>query len=157
MPPFFPSVTYSKDTESGPKHFVNFEEDDLENILNLDLSNSIFEDLDEIYLKETTNGTNHLLNRSNEDNKISTDIVKQIESILSDFQSSESKSVGFYVLLVLYAIIIFIGISGNGTVLVAVLCKKSMRTPHNLFIAALAVSGKIYFLGPVYTFCSIHI
>ena len=136
-------VTYSKDSESGSKYFLNFEKGDIEDILDLDLSNSIFEDVGKPYVKEATNVTNHLLNRSYEDITINTDIVKQIESILSDFESSESKSVGFYVLLILYAIIIFIGISGNCTVLVAILCKKSMRTPHNLFIAALAVSGKI--------------
>ena len=140
MPPI---VTYSKDSESDSRYFLNFEKDDLKNILDLDLSNLVFEDVSEPYLKEATNVTDHLLNRSYEDIAINTDIVKQIESILSDFESSESKSVGFYVLLVLYAIIIFIGISGNCTVLVAIFCKKSMRTPHNLFIAALAVSGKI--------------
>ena len=68
----------------------------------------------------------------------------EIDEILSGLDKSEVKSVGYYVLLILYTIIIFIGVSGNVTVLMAIFCKKSMRTPHNFFIAALAVSGKIH-------------
>ena len=69
----------------------------------------------------------------------------EIDEILSGLDKSEVKSIGYYVLLILYTIIIFIGVSGNVTVLMAIFCKKSMRTPHNFFIAALAVSGKMHF------------
>ena len=68
----------------------------------------------------------------------------EIDEILSGLDKSEVKSIGYYVLLILYTIIIFIGVSGNVTVLMAIFCKKSMRTPHNFFIAVLAVSGKIH-------------
>ena len=67
----------------------------------------------------------------------------EIDEILSDLEASDVKSPGYYVLLILYILIIIIGITGNVTVLMAIFCKKSMRTPHNLFIAALAVSGKV--------------
>ena len=70
----------------------------------------------------------------------------EIENILSGLETVQVKSIGYYVLLILYTIIIFIGILGNITVLMAILCKKSMRTPHNFFIAALAVSGKMKYL-----------
>ena len=70
-------------------------------------------------------------------------VSNEINEILSDLELSEVKSLGYYVLLILYTIIIFIGISGNVTVLMAIFCKRSMRTPHNFFIAALAVSGML--------------
>ena len=69
-------------------------------------------------------------------------LFKQVEHILSDLESPNVTSPGLYLLCIVYIIVIVVGISGNITVLIAILWKRSMRTPHNLFIAALAVSGK---------------
>ena len=70
-------------------------------------------------------------------------LFEQVEHILSDLESPKVTSPGLYLLFIVYLIVILVGISGNITVLIAILWKRSMRTPHNLFIAALAVSGKI--------------
>ena len=71
-------------------------------------------------------------------------LFEQVEHILSDLESSnDTSSPGLYLLFIVYLIVIIVGVSGNITVLIAILWKRSMRTPHNLFIAALAVSGKI--------------
>ena len=67
-----------------------------------------------------------------------------MEHILSDLESPKVTSPGLYLLFIVYLTVILVGISGNITVLIAILWKRSMRTPHNLFIAALAVSGNIY-------------
>ena len=69
-------------------------------------------------------------------------LFEQVEHILSDLESPNVTSPGFHLLFIVYLIVILVGISGNITVLIAILWKRSMRTPHNLFIAALAVSGK---------------
>ena len=69
-------------------------------------------------------------------------LFEQVEHILSDLESPNVTSPGLYLLFIVYLIVIVVGISGNITVLIAILWKRSMRTPHNLFIAALAVSGK---------------
>ena len=71
-------------------------------------------------------------------------LFEQVEHILSDLESPNVTSPGLYLLFIVYLIVILVGISGNITVLIAILWKRSMRTPHNLFIAALAVSGNIY-------------
>ena len=69
-------------------------------------------------------------------------LFEQVEHILSDLESPNVTSPGLYLLFIVYLIVIVVGISGNITVLIAILWKRSMRTPHNLFIAALAGSGK---------------
>ena len=69
-----------------------------------------------------------------------------IQELVHDMLLGNSQfegSFGYYLLLVLYIVVICVGVSGNVTVIIAVLWKKSMQTPHNLFIAALAVSGNI--------------
>ena len=70
-------------------------------------------------------------------------LFEQVEHILSDLESPNvTSSPGLYLLFIVYLIVIIVGVSGNVTVLISILWKRSMRTPHNLFIAALAVSGK---------------
>ena len=83
-----------------------------------------------------------VLNNS-QNNGINSNLFEQVEHILSDIESPNVTSPGLYLLFIVYLIVIVVGISGNITVLIAILWKRSMRTPHNLFIAALAVSGKI--------------
>ena len=82
-----------------------------------------------------------VLNNS-QNNEINYNLFEQVEHILSDLDSPNATSPGLYLLFIVYLIVIAVGISGNITVLIAILWKRSMRTPHNLFIAALAVSGK---------------
>ena len=60
-----------------------------------------------------------------------------MKKMVSHFQLSRES---FWSLLVIYILAILVGIFGNGLVLVAVLWRPSMRTPHNFFIAALALS-----------------
>ena len=84
-----------------------------------------------------------VLNNS-QNNEINYNLFEQVEHILSDLESPNATSPGLYLLFIVYLIVIVVGISGNITVLIAILWKRSMRTPHNLFIAALAVSGNIY-------------
>ena len=79
-----------------------------------------------------------------QNNGINYNLFEQVEHILSDLESPNvTSSPGLYLLFIVYSIVIVVGISGNITVLIAILWKRSMRTPHNLFIAALAVSGNI--------------
>ena len=108
-----------------------------ESIVRMDLSEDGEEYLDEY-------GTLSLYPARNisQNNGINYNLFEQVEHILSDLESPNVTSPGFHLLFIVYLIVILVGISGNITVLIAILWKRSMRTPHNLFIAALAVSGK---------------
>ena len=102
----------------------------------MDLSDDVEDYLDEYGKLSLYPAPN--ISQSNERN-----LFEQVEHILSDLESPNvTTSPGLYLLFIVYLIVIIVGISGNITVLIAILWKRSMRTPHNLFIAALAVSGK---------------
>ena len=73
--------------------------------------------------------------------KAAEEIDKFLDNLL--IENAQLGPVGFHVLLALYILVICIGTLGNVIVLIAISCKKSMRTPHNFFIASLAVSGML--------------
>ena len=136
-------VQNSRPSKLDAKHFLNNKKEDDKDIFDIGFS-EIMQEYEKGNLKEQRNITNHLYNISANSSKINTAIFSEIENILSEFEKSKVSPIGSYVLLVFYIIIILIGISGNVVVLIAILWKRSMRTPHNFFIAALAVSGKLY-------------
>ena len=70
------------------------------------------------------------------------DLEDFIEDLKKSINQGSSKlgTTGFYTLLIIYILVICVGISGNLLVLIAVMWRQSMRTPHNFFIAALALS-----------------
>ena len=130
-----------KEHTSGARDSLNIDSEEFKNMFNIGLLDSIEEYIEE-YSIENANFTNTSFN-SLEDKAINHISIQQIEEILSDLGNTQLGPVGFYVLLVLYILVICIGISGNVIVLIAILWKQSMRTPHNFFIAALAVSGML--------------
>lgn len=82
-----------------------------------------------------------LRNMSGESWNFDEDLENFIDSLRDNINgNTRLNATQFYTMLVLYVMVICVGVSGNTLVVCAVLWRQSMRTPHNLFIAALAVS-----------------
>ena len=120
------------------------DEESLDNLFETELLNTIDE-----YFPEGTNLSQKSLNDigyiGNEKQSEKLSVDEEIEEFLDNLLVGNTQlgPAGFYILLVLYILVICIGTFGNVIVLIAISWKRSMRTPHNFFIAALAVSGML--------------